>query len=369
MEKILQVIGGMNRRGAESFIMNVYRKIDRNKVQFDFLVYSDKKQDFEDEIISLGGRVIHINISSIKIINNIKKIRNVIEEFGPYKAIHAQTLHNIGIVWEAAKHYPEILRIAHSHSTHNKKKSSLLLFIYEMWTKFIIKKYTHIMLACGYEAGIYLFGERFKKDGIIIKNAIDIYLFNKENSEEIDKIRSDLNIKDELVIGSIARFSDVKNHPFMLKIAMYLKINKINFCMLFIGDGEERNNIYQKVNKLGLNNEIKFLGVRNDINNLMHVIDVLLMPSFWEGNPVTLIEAQAAGLPCVISDSIPNENDFDLNLVYKCSLNSPIDEWVKTIIESSKHRCLDNDLIFNKLTNNGLNINDLANKLLNIYLS
>lgn len=361
-------MGGMNRRGAETFIMNVYRKIDRSKVQFDFLVYSMDKQDYEDEINSLGGRVIHMSCSSgFGVLRSIGMIREVIRKYGPYKAIHAQTLMNIAFVWLAARKFPGIVRMAHSHNTHNRVVMSIAVRIYESVAKMIIRHNSQVMFACGMEAGVYLFGNRFLHNGIILKNGIDLDIHTKKNKNAIHIIRKQLKLDSDIIIGSVARFNEVKNHRFMVKIANALKKKGVSYKMVFVGNGSEEQVIRRQVVEAGLQNEVVFAGLRSDINDLMHTFDVFLMPSHFEGNPVTLVEAQAAGLPCVITDKITDEMDMGLGLIKKCSLTEKPEVWADLIIEAAKQRCTDEIRIRQQIASCGFDAQSTANILLSIY--
>lgn len=369
MIRVLQVMGGMNRRGAETFIMNVYRKVDRSLVQFDFLVYTEDKQDFEDEIVSLGGRIIHKSCpNGIWGYKSIYMIREVIHQYGPYKAIHAQTLYNISYALLAAKSYPEIIRISHSHNTQNTLSAGFLQRVYEKNASKIIRKYTQVMMACGEEAGKFLFGEKFSDEGIVLKNGIDLDTHTRKNKKACCLIIDQFGLKDNLVIGSVARFNGVKNHQFMVYIAKVLKSRRIPFKMVFVGNGDLLPQIQQLVKENELEDDIIFAGIRTDINDLMHVFDVFLMPSHFEGNPVTLVEAQAAGLPCVITDVITDKMNMDLDLIYKCSLTDSPEHWADTIIEVSSKKCVDEQKIRKQIAACGYDVQDTADQLLNIYL-
>lgn len=362
-------MGGMNRRGAETFIMNVYRKIDKNLVQFDFLVYEDAKQDYEDEIVALGGRVIHISCAKgVRAIKSIPMIREVIRNYGPYKAIHAQTLFNICYSMIAANSFPEIVRISHSHNTQNQFNPKMFVRAYEWISTHIIRRYTQVMLACGEEAGLFLFGEKFRKDGIVMNNGIDLNVHAVKNMEACVKIKKEYGLEGKLVIGSVARFNEVKNHIFMVKIAESLKIIGADFKMLFVGNGGLQELIQKQVEEANLQNEVIFTGLRNDINDIMHTLDVFLMPSHFEGNPVTLVEAQAAGVPCVITDIITDKMNMGLGLIHKCSLNESPGKWANMILLASTNKCNDLKLIRKQILNSGYDAQTTANKLQSIYL-
>lgn len=321
----------MNRAGAESMIMTIYRAIDKSRFQFDFLVYTNDHQDFEDEILSLGGRVIHQPLcgNGLKSITNIRK---VLKQYGPYCAIHAATLHNSAFALLATIGIKQCRRIVHSHNTCNTLNPNPIKRIYNATTKIIIRMLADEYLACGLEAGYYLFGKNlFDRKGIVLNNSVDIETFYNVDIPAVKSLRKSFNIFDQIVIGSVARLNEVKNHTRMLSIASELKRRNINFKMIFVGKGKLEAQLKEETTKRDLTGNILFTGVRNDINHLMHLFDVFLMPSHFEGNPVTLIESQIACLPAVISDNITDQIDLGLNLIHRLPLSASDSEWADKI--------------------------------------
>lgn len=370
MERILQVMGGMNRRGAETFIMNVYRKIDHSKLQFDFLVYDKARQDYEDEIESLGGRVIHMPChAGLKAALSVGLFRKIIRKYGPYRAVHIQTLLNS--VWPliaVKSEAPETLRIVHSHNTGNTVSSGFIKRIYERFARMMIRRDTQIILACGQEAGEYLFGDRFRQQGLVVNNGIDLDYHIAKDYNAVKAIRREFGLEGSLVIGSVARFNPVKNHVRMINIASELRKLGIGFKMLFVGNGSDEKMLREKVNDAGLSDSIIFTGLRSDIRDLMATFDVFLMTSHFEGNPVTLVEAQAAGTPCVISDIITDSVDMGLGLISKCSLEFSDEIWAKTILRASAVRQEDTAEIRRQFTVHGYDSEAAARQLTNLYL-
>lgn len=368
MQRILQVVGGMNRAGAETFLMNVYRELDRNKIQFDFLVYTDKKQDYEEEIISLGGRVIHMPCSSgFGMLKSVKKIKNILREFGPYTAVHAHTLHNSAFAMLACKTFPNIKKIVHSHSTHNTVKTNVIKCLYEKWTMKVIRKHAQEWLACGEEAGAYLFGKQFVDKGLVVNNGVDVkkyFLATGLSTEETRKLGID---EETLVIGNVARLQPVKNHDFMLNVAKRLHEKNINFKMLFVGQGELEEPIQAKIELFGLQGQVILLGLREDIPSLLKTMDVFLMPSLFEGNPVTLVEAQASGLPCVISDTITEQMDMGLDLMTRCDLDADLDEWINALLLAKNKRNYSFEQVEKALQTKGYEVHGTVEKLMCIY--
>ncbi|MGE1062807.1 glycosyltransferase family 1 protein [Megasphaera paucivorans] len=371
MYRILQVCGGLRQGGAETMIMNVYRAIDRKKIQFDFLVYNDETTFFTNEIKKLGGRVIVLDRKhKWNIIRYNNEFQEIIKTYGPYKAVHVHTNSHSGLPLWISKRASIPIRVCHSHSTLQQLHESISRKIYRFIMKHMILENATVLAACGKQAGIALYGENcFLRKGVIIPNAVDINLYLQNYSVEINELRKQLHLDDEcMIIGSVASFKDVKNHAFMLTIASRLKTLKINFVMIFVGDGILRNNIQKEASSLGLTKNIIFLGVRQDIPLLMQLFDVLLMPSLYEGFPVTLVESQAAGLPAVISDKIPNEVDLHLNLIGKHSLDSDVDEWVHAIIYAA-NKLADVSAVVRKsvITKRKLDIHDSVRIFYKIY--
>ncbi|MBE5739548.1 MAG: glycosyltransferase family 1 protein [Clostridiales bacterium] len=367
MKRILQVVGGMNRAGAETFLMNAYRKMDRTQWQFDFLVYTDKKQDYEDEIISLGGRVIHMPCSSgLKMMKSVREIKRIIRAYGPYTAVHAHTLHNSAYAMLACKRFSSIKRISHSHSTKNTVHSNFIKRIYEKWSLRVIRKYSQHYLACGEEAGQYLFGEQFSKKGIVVNNGVDVEKYLKAEPISLEE-RARWGIEDnDLIIANVARFAPVKNHEFMIALAKYLKDSGVAFKMLLVGQGELWEKIANRIKEENLQANVFLLGLREDISQILKTVDVFLMPSLFEGNPVTLVEAQASGLPCVISNNITEKIDMGLGLISRCNLESELSTWVKALLEA-KERCVDEFTIWQAFCEKKYDVGSIVAQLTELY--
>lgn len=366
MKRILHITGGMNRAGAESMMMTIYRAIDRQRFQFDFLVYTDEHQDFEDEIISLGGKVIHMP-SCKGGIGSIIKIRSVIRQYGPYSAIHAATLHNSAFALLASIGINGCRKIVHSHSTSNSLNTNIIKRIYNNITKFVIRKISDDCIACGTEAGYYLFGKKlFDKKGIVLNNSVNIDKFYNINTTEIEELRKSFDITDQFIIGSVARLNEVKNHRKMLSIASELKNRNVNFRMIFVGKGELESALMKETKERELDDYIIFTGIRSDINNLMHLFDIFLMPSHFEGNPVTLIEAQVAGLPAVISDIITDKIDLGLGLIHRMPLSAPDTQWADTIT-NIKRSHISIEQLTDAVSKHGYDLTDNVNMLSTLY--
>lgn len=370
MIRVLNVFGVMNMGGAETMTMNVYRHIDRNNIQFDFLCMSNKKGDYEEEIKSLGGKIYKISApSDVGYIKHIKDIINICKKYGPYQAIHIPTMFHSGIVCLAAYIAKVPIRIVHSHSASEDDKS-MKRKIYNIICRRLINFFSTEKLACGEAARDFLFGnnKRAKKDVIILKNGIDIQKFSNVDIEEKLKIKEQLNVSEnDFVIGHIGSFVKVKNHKFFIKLAKAMKNKNMKFKILLIGDGELKGKIEEEIKENNLEDKFILTGKRNDINMMISVMDVFVMPSLYEGFPMVLIEALASGKNCVVSDTISKEVDIDKGSIDFVNLNDDIQIWIDKIIKQAK-RTVNKQSRIKILQENGFSIEDTTNILTKIYL-
>ena len=328
--RVLQIVGGMNMGGIENFLMNIYRNIDRKKVQFDFFIHNDEDAIFEEEIKELGGKVYKIpHITKSGHFKYIKNLRKFFKEHSEYKVIHSHYNEMSGFILKEAKKNGDFITIAHSHSSYPKYKS-LLEKIYKSYSIFLINKNSDKKFACSKIAGEWLFGkkEKFK----IIYNGIDSKKYTYK--EEIRKEKREfLEVKDEeKIIGHVGRLNFAKNHKFLLEVFKELCLqNKYKYKLLLVGNGELETEIKLKIKELRLENRVKMLGVRKDVNELMQAFDLLLFPSIFEGLPVTLVESQGASLKAIVSDVVTKDIDLNCNLIKFLSLDKTTQEWAEII--------------------------------------
>lgn len=301
----------MNRGGAETLIMNLYRNIDRSKVQFDFLTC--KEGVFDAEIVELGGKIHRVPyITEVGHTGYIRALDHFFASHQEYKIVHSHMDKMSGFVLRSAKKAGIPTRIAHSHNTSS--EGGFAAKAYKWYAgKFILPCATHL-LACSNAAAKWLFVD--KADAAkILKNGIecDRFAFSKETRNQV---REELQIsRYTFVVGHVGRFAHQKNHTFLIDIFAQLVQHRPDSVLLLAGDGPLRLEIERKVKDLNLENKVKFLGIRSDIERLLQAFDVFVFPSVHEGLPVTLIEAQGAGLPCLISEAITQEVDMGIKLV------------------------------------------------------
>lgn len=324
--RVLHVVVNMNRGGAETLIMSLYRNIDRTKVQFDFLTC--KEGVFDEEIVELGGKVYRIPyVSNIGHFGYVKALNAFFHSHKKYKIVHSHMDKMSGFVLRSAKKAGVPIRIAHSHNTSSEGGKAAKA--YKSYAgRFILTTSTHL-LACSNLAANWLFANKAEQ-ARILKNGIDCnqFAFSPDVREQV---REELQLpQDNFVIGHVGRFAHQKNHSFLIDVFVELMKDKPDSILVLAGDGPLRAEIEAKVRGLKIENNVKFLGIRSDINRLLQVFDVFVFPSFHEGLPVTLVEAQGAGLPCVISKEITKEVDLGINLVEYSVLEDRM-MWVEKI--------------------------------------
>lgn len=331
MLRVLHVVTDMNRGGLETMIMNYYRNIDRKKIQFDFLVHRGYRASYDDEIESYGGKIYRLSRLIPWSKNYIKMLDAFFQEHPEYKIVHVHQDCLSGVILKVAEKNGVPIRIAHSHNSSQNKN---LKYLIKLWYKRWIPKYSTQLLACGKEAGDWMFeGQPYQ----VLNNAIDAKKY-KYDLKIREKMRQQLQISgDTKVIGHVGRFSEPKNHSFLIDIFQCIHEENKNTKLLLVGNGELYNQIQEKVKKYGLEEAVIFTGVRADVTDLMQAMDVFLFPSLYEGLPLTLIEAQAAGLPCIISDKVPIECAIT-NLVQQVSLNSDKKKWASVVLETTCER-------------------------------
>lgn len=370
--KVLHITEKLQAGGIENFIMNVYRNIDREKVHFDFLVTRDEKEFFEDEIKTLGGNkfVIESNKNEnvfIRVLKESRKIGKFLKD-NKYDVVHVHSGTPLRVFYlRAAKKAGVNKRIYHSHSAevkgpHNGLKVKKVIFK-------ILKKlfpiYATNYFACSELAADWMYPKKLIKQQkvLVINNGIDIEKF-RYNEQVRNEYRKNLNIENKKVIGHIGRFNHQKNHTFLLDIFKEIVYKNKDYMLLLLGNGELREEIENKAKALGIEENVKFLGVRNDVEKVMQAMDLFLLPSNYEGLPVVGIEAQATGLPMVCSDNITREVCITNN-VEMISLSKSAKEWADIILDNiEKFERKDTS---ENVKNKGYDIKDVARKIEKLY--
>lgn len=358
--RILHILQRMEAGGTQALLMNIYRNIDREKVQFDFLVEYPNKQFYDDEIISLGGKIFYTNIrNDYNIFKFKKQLKRILNE-NDYKIVHVHAFTIGYICLKTAKECNIPVRIAHSHNNETVHDSKYFL------KKIMQKLYTIYatdLFACSNEAGKYLFKN---KKFTVLNNAIDTKKF--EYNESIRrKMRSNLKIENNFVVGHVGRLHTQKNHDFLIDIFKEIKHKRENSKLLLIGTGPLENKIKEKIKNCKLENDVLFLGNRTDVNDIYQAMDVFVFPSLFEGLGIVTIEAQVSGTPVICSDKLPKEIEIT-NLCTKVSLDKDAVTWADICLKKSENEKKADLQYKEEVVKAGYDILVTSKKLENYYL-
>ena len=365
MIRILHMIGSLEVGGSQMMVMNLYRNIDRNKVQFDFIVDHSERMYFAEEIRSLGGK---IYIMPTFTGNNVLKVRAKWKEFfykhKEYKILHSH-VRSYASIYLPIAHKCGIKTIIHSHNISNGSGIKALI---KSVLQFPLRFQADYYMACSREAGMWLFGTRTvkQKNFCIVKNAIDIqrFIFKKEKR---DSIRKEFEIDENtFVLGFLGRVVQQKNPFFVVDIFSELKRSYKNCKLLFVGEGDLLDDVKEKVKILNISEDVIFTGNRSDTESLLCAMDVYIFPSLWEGLGISLVEAQASGLQCVCSENIPKEA-IVTELVDVLNLSAGERYWANHIQKYSSNKTRINPQ--EKLMRAGYDVKVNTKKIQDFYLS
>lgn len=368
--KVLYFVDRLLRGGIQTFVYENIKHMDRNKVQIDFLLLDDgNKYEMEDDLKELGCNIYKLKGMWINKVTDFFKYGKMLDEFfsknNDYKVVHLHSSSKNYLVLKYAKKYNIKVRIAHSHNIDFQTKNILKKLMGD-FLKIPLKRYATDYFACSEIAGEWLFGKKIVKSDKfkVVHNAVDLERF-KFNNAIREKIRKELNVdSDTLLIGHVGRFTQQKNHDFLIDIFNEIHKKNQNTKLSLIGTGIKENDIKEKVKNLNLQDSVIFEGFKSDVAEYMFAMDIFLFPSKFEGLGLVLIEAQATGLPCYTSkDVVPNEAKVS-NLLEYISLNDSAKEWAHIVLSNNK--CRSN--VYKSIKSLGYDIEDTSLFLQEFYL-
>ena len=340
--RILHVLGGVGLGGAESRIMDIYRHIDKDKVQFDFLVHQTKKGYYEEEIESLGGRIYRVPRFKLY---NILTYRKALREFFSanrrfassnlrFELVHGHMTSTASIYLPIAKKCGIPVTVAHARSAGVDKGVKGII------TRLLrrpLRKKCDYMFACSMLAAEAVFGKNNAKNGrvTIVPNAIDAKLFIY-NEEVRNRIRQKLSLEDKFVIGHVGRFHYAKNHEYLLAVFGEIAKQREDARLLLLGEGERMEEMKEKAAALGIADKVLFAGNQKEVWEYYQAMDFFMFPSRFEGLPGTVVEAQSAGLRCLISDTIAEEVKIT-ELVMVHSIEEEPEKWAEYVLSHDKY--------------------------------
>lgn len=338
--KILYFMDGIgNAGGIQEMVISWLKEFDLTQFQVDILSYDTGKNDnYSERFEKFGGKVFIIPTFTRKgqFFKSLKATRDFFDSHHDYDILHAHASSKAYFVMKEAKKHGIKIRILHSHATQFVNKNFKSILMGNILKPFCNKVATDYF-ACSHEAGNFLFGKkRMDKVGVFVPNGIDLEKF-KFNSKIATLKKTELGISSKnIVIGNVGRFRPQKNHDFLLDVFYEItKINK-NAILLLAGNGELLDNMIQKSKNLNIYDKVKFLGYRSDVNEIVQTFDVLVMPSLFEGLPVTCVETQAMGIPCVLSDKITKDAHIIPNVKY-LSLSDDKKMWASEILKMANN--------------------------------
>ena len=332
--KVLYFMDGIgNAGGIQEMVINWVKNFDQNKITVDILSYDTGKADnYTERFETFGGKVYIIPTFTRKhqFFKSLKATKDFFKNHSDYDIIHAHASSKAYFVLREAKRCNINVRILHSHCTqfvNNSFFSKLIGNLLKPFSNLLANNY----FGCSHEAGEFLFGKRrMLKKGVIIPNGIETTSFKFSNEKNLKK-REELNLGDKIIIGNVGRFRPQKNHEFLIDVFKKVHEENANTILVLVGNGELFNQIKNKVQKLDLENHVLFLGYRSDVFEIMQTFNVFVMTSLFEGLPVTGVEAQALGIPCVFSSNI-SKDVMIIPKVEFIGLNEPKNKWSERIL-------------------------------------
>ncbi|WP_279006501.1 glycosyltransferase [Thomasclavelia cocleata] len=355
--KVMHCLGQLNTGGAETLMMNIFRHIERDKFQFDFLLFNDEKGFYDDEAKSLGANLHYT--PSMGHTNIFKYVRSIIKilKDQDIDIVHSHMDWQGGFIVYAAYKAGIKKRIVHSHANQEMFKTSLLHKLLISINKYLIKRYATDCIACSQEAGESLFRQSFE----VLINGIDIERFLNPNQEIIVQLKQELNIQDtDIILGNVGSLSENKNQRFLIEILS--KLDK-NYKLVLVGDGAMKDKLKQLSKGLNVNDRVIFAGVRKEVPEIMQLFNIFLFPSKKEGLGIVAIEAQVSGVSCIVSESIPKQIDVGEGLIKRKPLI--FNEWVDSITNINKNKTNINK---QKIIDSHFSIKKSCEKLIRIYI-
>lgn len=358
--RVLQVLGGLNRGGAETMVMNIYRAMDKSKVQFDFIIHKESENAYVEEIKSLGGKIyIFPQFTMKNIIAYPNYWKKFLSQHKEYKILHSHVRSYAIVFIKIAKKFG-LETIVHSHSTSN---GSGGLSHVKGLLQFPLRKESDYLFACSKISGEWLFGKKAVNfsNYRMIKNAIDTSKYIIAPSVRLE-YRKLFDATNKTVYGHVGRLSEPKNHRFLLEVFSEIRKKSPDSLLVIVGEGSYRSQIESWIRELDLEQAVIMTGARSDVPQILSAMDVFLFPSLWEGLPVTVVEAQAAGLPCIISDQVTSEVAVSEAVTY-LPINQGTECWVQSALSFAGKRF---DAI-DDIKSAGFDVNSSAEELTEFY--
>ncbi len=361
MKYILQIAAHLTIGGAEKVCRDIGLYANSDEYETHYVIFDDDIGDFGKEVEAKGCKIFKFREPSENYLEYFKSLKGLMAKY-PYTAVHAHTMFSIGWVMLAAKQMKIPVRVSHAHSALI-DGNGFVKSIYENVMRKLILSCSTDLIACGEKAGIRLYGEKaYKKKGNLILNGIDTaaFVFSQEKREEI---RKKYNIEANYVLGHTGRLAEVKNQIFILNLMPDILKQRPDAVLMLIGDGDDREMLQNTARELKIQDKVIFVGNTTNVQNYLSAMDVFVFPSLYEGLPLSILEVQANGLPCIISDTVPPDV-FLTDLIHPLSLKNDKEKWINEILAVNRNTKTDYPL---QLKNAGFDIHTAMKKVYEIY--
>ncbi len=367
MKNILQICGSLRVGGIENVVRYIGLNLDKDQYHVDYVVFDQKTEAYEPELTEHGCKVYHISKPSDGYINYIKNLKRIMSE-KDYDVVHCHTMFSSFWALWVAKRMKIKKRVVHSHNYKTLEGNPplfrrIIVWMYEHIMRCLIRIYATDYIGCSQMAGEFFFGKSFfQSKGTLVLNGIDTDRF-KYNEDKRKAIRKKYELSRKFVIGNSARFTTVKNQMFLIDIFPELLKNCPEAKMLLLGEGDMLEDSKEKCRKMGIQDKVIFPGVVMNVEEYLSAMDVYVFPSLYEGMPLSIIEVQANGLPCVISDTVPPDV-FLTDLIHPLSLHDKREKWVRTIIKAKRKTPL---LYSEKMKTTGFDAHQMVENIRKVY--
>lgn len=357
--RVIHCLGKLNAGGAETLVINILRNIDKEKFQFDFLLFDETPGFYDKEVKKYGCNLFYL--PSVSKAGVRQYINNMIYFFKKEKVtiVHSHMDWLGGFIAFAAYKAGVKKIIVHSHANQKMFDSNIQHHILINISKYLIKRYATNCVACSIEAGESLFNKKFE----VLFNGIDLERFQNINRNVVENLKEEFNIEpNDIILGNVGSLSKNKNQIFLIEILNELLKTNNNYKLLLVGEGSQKKDLKEYVTKLGLNDAVIFAGVRSEVPEILSLFQIFLFPSIYEGLGIVAIEAQVGGIPCIISTGVPKEVDIGLELTYFIDLNKK--KWIEQAKKLENYKFEGN---FKNLISSKYNIKNTCEQLIKIY--
>lgn len=362
MKHVLIVAGALSVGGAERVCRNIGFFADSAQFRIDYVVFGDTVGAYEPELLEKGCRIWHLASPGRGYIRFYRELKSLIRE-NRYDVVHCHTMFNSGLVLLAARQCGVPVRIAHSHSIRGQGRSSAVQALYEKTMRRWILRDATCCVGCGQAAGEWLFGEKtFQDRGLVILNGIELADFRFDRAAR-ERIRSELGWEDCFVIGHAGHLEPVKNQVFLIRLMPELLKSKPSTRLLLLGDGSDRPMLEQTVQALHLEDRVLLTGNVSNVNEYLSALDVFAFPSLYEGMPLAIVEAQANGVPCVLSDRVPKDV-FLTDLLRPQSLEDNTSGWIDALLAAKRNAP---EQYLARMEKKGFGIQEMLHKIYSLY--